>query len=73
MNVGEDYGIGRLFRRVAEVRSLNTRVPDPVISSINIRRKIEWSEGMHPRFSMLEHYADVVMMLETILQFFRPL
>ena len=34
-NVGEDYIIGRSFRRGAYVRYLNTRVPDPVISAIN--------------------------------------
>ena len=27
VNVGEEYGIGRLFRRGAEVRDLNARVP----------------------------------------------
>ena len=35
VNVGEEYGIGRLFRRGAEVRDLNTRVPEPGISAIN--------------------------------------
>ena len=35
VNVGEKYGIGRSLRRDAEVRALNTRVPDPVIRSIN--------------------------------------
>ena len=35
VNVGEDYGIGRLFRRGAEVGALNTRVPEPVTSAIN--------------------------------------
>ena len=35
VNVGEDYGIGRQFRRGAEVRASNTRVPKPVISAIH--------------------------------------
>ena len=34
-NVREDYGIGRSSRRDAEVGALNTRVPEPVISTIN--------------------------------------
>ena len=35
VNDGGDYGILREFRRGAEVRDLNTRVPEPVISAIN--------------------------------------
>ena len=36
VNVGEDYVIGRSFRRGAYVRFLKTRVLEPVINSINI-------------------------------------
>ena len=35
VNIGEDYGIGRSFIRGAEIGSLNTSVPEPVISDIN--------------------------------------
>ena len=35
VNVGYDYGIGRSFRKGAEVRALKKRVPYPVISTIN--------------------------------------
>ena len=35
VSVGEDYGIVRSFIGGAEVRVLNTRVPDPIISAIN--------------------------------------
>ena len=35
VNVGEDYGIIRLFRRVVEVRTLNTRAPEKVFITIN--------------------------------------
>ena len=73
VNVGEDYGIGRSLRRGAEVRALNTRVPEPVISAINLWWNIERAKGTQPRFIILEHYADVVLMLETILQLSRPL
>ena len=73
VNVGEDYGIGRSFRRGAEVRTLNTRVPEPVISAMNQWRNIEQAKRTHPRFRMLEHYADFVLILETILQFYRSL
>ena len=35
VNGGEEYGIGKLFRRGEAVGTLNTRVPEPVISAIN--------------------------------------
>ena len=70
---GEKYAIGNSFRRGAELRDLNTRVPEPVSSAINCRRNIERAKGNRPRFSMLEHYSDIMLMLETILQFSRPL
>ena len=34
-NLGEEYGIERSFKRGAEVRLLNIRVPEPFIGAIN--------------------------------------
>ena len=65
MSVGEYYGIGRSFRRGVEFRDLNKRVPDPEISAIIFWRKVELSNGKRPRFSILEHYSDVVLVLDT--------
>ena len=73
VNFGEHYRIVRSFRRGAEGRALNTKVPDPVISVINKWVNIERGKGTFPRFRMLEHYADFVLMLKTILQFSRML
>ena len=73
VNVGDNYGMGRSFRRSTEVRSLKTRVQETLISAINKWRKIEQAKGTCPRFSMLEHYVDVVLIMETIFQFSRPL
>ena len=67
VNVGEDYGIGRSFRRGTYVRALNTRVSETVASAINQWRNIEQEKGTRPRFIMLEHYADDVLMLNNIL------
>ena len=57
----------------AEVRDLNKRFPDPVISTINWMQNIEKAKGTRPMFRIMENYADVVLMLETILQFSGPL
>ena len=35
VSVGEEYGIGRSFRRGTEYRALNTSVPEPGITFIN--------------------------------------
>ena len=72
-HVGKYYGIVSSFIRVAEVRALNTRAPDPVIGAINLWQNIEQEKETRPMFSILEHYADVVLVLETILQFYSPL
>ena len=61
VNFGEDYGIGRSFRRVPYVRALNKKVPDPLISAINQWQNIEQSKGTRPRFIILERYADVLI------------
>ena len=63
VNVGDEYGIGRSFKRGKEARDLNTRVPEPVISAMNLWPNIERTKGTRPRFSMFKHYADVVLIL----------
>ena len=35
VNVGNDYGIRRSFKRGAYVKALNTKFPETVISGIN--------------------------------------
>ena len=65
--------MGRSFRRGEEVRALKTRVPEPVISTTNRWQNIEWAMGTRTRYRMLENYADVLLMLETILQLSRAL
>ena len=52
---------------------LNTRVLETLISAISLRKTIEQEKRTLPRFIMLEHYDDVVITLETIIQFSRPL
>ena len=73
VNDGEYYGMGRSFRRSADSRALNTRVLEPVNITVNIWRKIEQAKRNFPRLSMLEHYDDVVIMMEIILQLSNPM
>ena len=73
MNAGEDYVIGRSLIRCEEFKALNTRVPEPVVNSIKLWLKIERAREKRPIFIMLEHYSDVLLMMETILQLSWPL
>ena len=54
MNVGEDYRIGRSFIMGEEVRALNTKVQDPVISAINRWKDIDRVKMNRPMFSMFD-------------------
>ena len=73
VNVGEYYGILSSCKRGAEVMGLNKKFTEPLISSINLWLNIEREKGTRPWFSMFEHYADVVLIMETTLQFSRTM
>eukprot|EP00566_Odontella_aurita_P000954 CAMPEP_0113525264 /NCGR_PEP_ID=MMETSP0015_2-20120614/60_1 /TAXON_ID=2838 /ORGANISM="Odontella" /LENGTH=215 /DNA_ID=CAMNT_0000423401 /DNA_START=2603 /DNA_END=3250 /DNA_ORIENTATION=- /assembly_acc=CAM_ASM_000160 len=49
------------------------KVPGPVIKAIHRWEKVEAAKGTRTRFDMMSHYADVVVMLTTILQYSGPL
>ena len=61
------------FRNGMEVRALDLRVPEPVISAVNQWWIIKQDKGLLPRLSMIDHYYNVMLKLETILQFYGPL
>jgi hypothetical protein len=69
IDVYEDYGLARSFRRGATTRAQNSGVSGPDIDYIN-----RWStalEGPQPYFSgnMRVHYSDQAQMVETFLRF----
>ena len=72
-NVVEDYGMRRSLRSCKEVRNLNTRFPEKVSRAINQWQNIERAKVTRPRFSMMEHYDGVVLMLGTILHLSSPM
>ena len=65
--------MGRSFIRSTEVSALNRRIQNPVISAINRWQKIEQEKGTRLRFSMFHNCDDVVLILDSILQLYRPL
>ena len=68
-NVGveEDYGIGRKFWRVTEIRELNVNVTDTMIRTTNQWYKIKHTKVTHTILIIIEHSANIMIMLDTIL------
>ena len=73
MDVVAEYDIGCYFRRGSDTRALNIKVPGHIINSINQWRTIEMERCRRPRLSMMLHYSDVLLMLDTFLQYLATL
>jgi len=63
VDVAEDYGIGRSFRRGSDSEAIARGVDSSDIDAMNRWRIVERARGRRPVFSsMREHYADVRIM-----------
>jgi hypothetical protein len=63
VEVAEDYGIGRSFRRGSDSEAIARGVDGSDIDAMNRWRIVERARGRRPVFaSMREHYADVRIM-----------
>lgn len=69
VNIDDDYGLNRSFRRGATTTAQANGVSDAVINLVNRWRKVENSKGGKPSLQMIEHYVDIRMMLKRVLQF----
>ena len=59
VDVPEDYGIARSFRRGSDSEALSRGVSQTDIDAMNRWRNLEKAKGRRPTFgSMREHYAD---------------
>jgi hypothetical protein len=60
VDIPEDYGIARSFRRGSDSEALSQGVSQTDIDAMNRWRTVEKAKGRCPAFgSMQEHYADV--------------
>jgi hypothetical protein len=60
VDVPEDYGVGRSFRRGSDSEAIARGVDSNDIDAMNRWRTVERARGRRPVFSsMREHYADV--------------
>jgi hypothetical protein len=71
VDVVEDYGIGRSFRRGSDSEAIARGVDSSDIDAMNRWRIVERAQGRWPVFSsMREHYADVrIMALDRALRY----
>jgi hypothetical protein len=69
VDVTEEYGVYRSFRRGATSEATNRGVKREVIETNNRWWKVERAEGKHTSSSMHEHYTDVRLIVDQLLIF----
>lgn len=69
INVYEDFGTSRSFRRGATTQARNKAVSEIDIDAMNRWRNVENAKGRKPRFKMQDHYSDIKLMIPTLLRF----
>lgn len=69
LDVIEEYGIYRSFRRGATTHAQNQKVPAEVVDANNRWRRFERAGTRKPKLPMRELYTEVLQLLPTLLQF----
>jgi hypothetical protein len=77
MPAGEDpcklSSIYRSLRRSSVARAWNVKIPQAIIKSNARWKKVERGRGKQLAVGMIEHYSNVVAMVETLLQYLRAI
>jgi len=73
VDVGEEYGVSRSFRRGATSEAVNNGVKPDVIDANNRWRKMNQAGASRPALNMREHYTDVRLTLKHRLIFSQAL
>lgn len=69
VNVFEEYGISRSFRRGSASEARSRGVDDKHVDLINRWRNVENAKGRKPRLAMRDHYTDIRIMIPTLIQY----
>jgi hypothetical protein len=69
VNVYEEYGISRSFRRGATTQARNQKVPENDINIVNRWRQVEGAQGRKPKLNMQDHYSEIRQMVPSLLRF----
>jgi hypothetical protein len=73
VQVYEEFGISRSFRRGATTEARNQQVPESDINLMNRWRNFEKAGGKRPRMRMQDHYSDISLMIPSLLRFSKAL
>ena len=68
-NVREDFSINRSFRRGSSTTAQVMQIPTDIIELINRWKKIERSKGKKPKFSMIETYSEIELLIPKLVQY----
>jgi UPF0288 family protein (methanogenesis marker protein 3) len=69
VDVYESYGVSRSFRRGSNTHATNQGVSDAIIDHNNRWSMVERARGRAPKMGMQQHYADVLLLLRTLLKY----
>lgn len=73
VDVHEEYGLFRSFRRISYSEALNRGVDEATIDRHNRWRKIERAGATQAKLPMRDHYAEVLVSLRSFLKYFQAL
>jgi hypothetical protein len=73
VNVFEEYGVSRSFRRGSDAHAINQGVNAHDIERNNRWRTVEQAKGRAPQLRMIHHYSDVRQLLQALLRYSAPL
>jgi hypothetical protein len=73
INVSEEYGISRSFRRGATSEARARGVPPDIIELVNRWRNYEGAKGRKPKAKMMDHYTDIRLSIPTLIRFSKSL
>ena len=69
VDVYEDYGISRSFRRGSTTEARNQGVAEADINLINRWRSVESAAGRRPNLVMQDSYSDIILMIPSLLRY----
>jgi hypothetical protein len=73
VQVYEEYGISRSFRRGSTTEARNQKVSESDIDLMNWWRNFEAARGKRPRMRMQDHYSDIKQMVPLLLRYSKAL
>jgi hypothetical protein len=73
VNLMEEFGISRSFRRGSTSTARARGVEDKHVDLINRWRKFEQARGRHPALAMRDHYSDIEILIPELVKYSQAL